>query len=213
MNLPKLKHKSLLDEKNLWQIYKVAGKIKHKKFNLLIGAISALVFGTYACLAREVTAMHSLLLKLAETGFSAAISLLGFLIAGFTLFGSLAKPELLLTMLHRTEEKSGLSYLKYNFYTLIRTFIYFLVFTTFQLMVIVFGQQGGFVSELVRLFHPFEHVVSPATRIAFVVSVLLWTFALLELKSFVFNVNHFVFTMIKFEATEHNDRLCRESKK
>ena len=134
MSLPRLKHESLLKEKNLWQIYRASWQISDSKFNWFVGIASLVFFTAYAVLAPDVNGMHAMLLKLAEIGFNAAVSILGFLIAGFTIFGSLAKPELLLTMLRFTEKKSGLSYLKYNFFTLIRTFIYFLVFGAFQLV-------------------------------------------------------------------------------
>jgi hypothetical protein len=205
MSLPRLKHEDLLKEKNLWQIYLASCKISDSKFNWAVGIASLLFFSIYAVLAPDVRGMHSLLLKLAEIGFNAAISILGFLIAGFTIFGSLTKPRLLLTMLRFREKRSGLSYLKYNFFTLIRTFIYFLIFAAFQLGVIVIGQQGGPISVFVKLLPDFQPAVEPAVRMTFVASIVLWTAVLLELKSFVFNVHHFVFTMIKFDAVEHNE--------
>lgn len=208
MNLPRLKHHDLLAEKNLWQIYRASWRISDSKFNWTIGLLSLAFFATYAGFATNLTGLHTLLLKLAEIGFSAGISILGFLIAGFTIFGSLAKPDLLLTMLRFKEKRSGLSYLKYNFFTLIRTFIYFLVFTAFQLGVIVLAQRDGPVSELVKLFPDAKGAVAPALRITFGASAVVWTAIFLELKSFVFNVHHFVFTMIKHEAVEHNESLA-----
>lgn len=207
MNLPRLKHESLLKEKNLWQIYRASWRISDSKFNWFVGVLSLAFFSAYATLAPDLASIHALLLKLAEIGFNTAVSILGFLIAGFTIFGSLAKPELLLTMLRFTEKKSGLPYLKYNFFTLIRTFIYFLVFAAFQLALISLGQNGGPGSVLVILCPDLQAAVSPAIRVSFVVSTVLWTAVFLELKSFVFNVHHFVFTMIKFDAVKHNENL------
>ena len=207
MNLPRLKHENLLKEKNLWQIYRASWKICDSKFNWIVGILSLAFFSAYAVLAPDLSGMHSLLLKLAEIGFNTATSILGFLIAGFTIFGSLAKPELLLTMLRFTHKPSGLSYLKYNFFTLLRTFIYFLVFATFQLGVVVIGQRDGPASVLVKCFPDFQQAVGPAVRIIFVASTVLWTAVFLELKSFVFNVHHFVFTLIKFDAVKHNEAL------
>ena len=207
MNLPCLKHESLLKEKNLWQIYRASWNISDSKFNWIVGVLSLAFFSTYAALSPDWGSMHTLLLKLAEIGFNSAVSILGFLIAGFTIFGSLAKPKLLLTMLRFTERRSGLSYLKYNFFTLIRAFIYFLVFAAFQLALIALCQTGGPGSTLVELWPDLQTVVSPAVRIAFVVSTVLWTAVFLEVKSFVFNVHHFVFTMIKYDAVKHNESL------
>lgn len=207
MNLPRLKHESLLKEKNLWQIYRASWTIPDSKFNWIAGLSSMALFGFYAITAQNVVGMHGLLMKLAEIGFSSAVSLLGFLIAGFTIFGSLTNPKLLLTMLRFQEKRSRLSYLKYNFFTLIRTFIYFLVFAAFQLIVIIVGQRDGLVSEIAIWLPSFQPLLRPLLRFTFLVSTVLWTVSFLQLKSFVFNVHHFVFTMIKFDAVEHNDQL------
>lgn len=207
MNIPRLKHESLLKEKNLWQIYRASWKIPDGKFNWAVGIASLTFFSIYAVFATDIKAVHVMLLKLAEMGFNTAVSILGFLIAGFTIFGSLTKPKLLLTMLRFNEKKSGLSYLKYNFFTLLRTFIYFLVFAAFQLLVVTIGQRDGPISLFVKWLPELQSAVGPALRISLVVSTTLWTAVFLELKSFVFNVHHFVFTMIKHEAVEHNESL------
>jgi hypothetical protein len=207
MKLPRIKHGDLLKEKNLWQVYRASWSIPDSKFNWLVGICSFCIFTVYATSARDLNSMHQLLLKLAEIGFNTAVALLGFLIAGFTIFGSLAKPDLLLTMLRHTHRKSGLSYLKYNFFTLIRTFIYFLVFAAFQLIVIVVGQREGLVAELVKWLPELRPFLGIAVRCTFVASTVLWVAAFLELKSFVFNVHHFVFTMIKFDAVKHNAKI------
>lgn len=208
MNLPRLKHGKLLEEKNLWQIYRASWTIPDSKFNWIVGVGSLACFGAYAALSNNLNGMHGLLMKLAEVGLNSAVSLLGFLIAGFTIFGSLAKPKLLLTMMRFTEKRSGLSYLKYNFFTLIRTFIYFLVFAAFQLVVIVVGQKDGVVADVIVWQPSLQPVVKPLLKCTFVMSTVLWTVAFLQLKSFVFNVHHFVFTMIKFDAVEHNEALA-----
>ncbi len=207
MNIPYLKHGDLLKEKNLWQIYKATWNIPDNRFNWLVGIISLLFFLCYVTISGDIKGMHELLLKLAEIGFNSAVTLLGFLIAGFTIFGSLAKPELLLTMLKHTHKKSGLSYLKYNFFTIIRTFIYFLIFAAFQLIIIAIGQRNGIIAELVKYYPFLQPVAGLAIRSCLVASAVLWVAVFLELKSFVYNVHHFVFTMVKFEAVNHNEKL------
>lgn len=210
MNLPRLKHENLLKEKNLWQIYRASRKIKGSKFDVIVFVTSVTFFGTYAALSADVLPLRLTMLKLAEIGVNATACILGFLIAGLTIFGSLTKPELLLNMLRFNHPPSGLSFLKYNFFTLIRTFIYFLVFAVFQLVLIAVGQSGGPGSVLVKLWPDIQPGVYPVVRITFVVSTTLWTIILLELKSFVFNVHHFVFTMIKFDAVKHNETLLTQ---
>lgn len=207
MNLPRLKHKDLLKEKNLWQIYFASRNITDSKFNWIVGIISLVFFATYATLAPELRVIYTLLIKLSEIGFNTSVTILGFLVAGFTIFGSLTRPNLLLTMLRFKEGRSGLSYLKYNFFTLIRTFICFLIFSAFNLVVIVLGYQDGPGSVFVKMWPDLQLVVGPVVRITFIISAILWTSVFLELKSFVFNIHHFVFTMIKYDAVQHNESL------
>lgn len=204
MKIPRLKHESLLAEKSLWEIYRASWSISDNWFNWVVGIASLLFFAAYALVEPDWKPIHGMLLKLAELGFNTAVSVLGFLIAGFTIFGSLTRPALLLTMLRFTHKKSGLSYLKYNFFTLLRTFIYFLAFGAFQLGVIVFAQRDGPVSLALNWWPESKPFVGIVLRCTFVASAVLWTAIFLELKSFVFNVHHFVFTMIKHDVVEHN---------
>lgn len=202
-----LKVVDLLKEKNLWHIYLATWKLKDSKFNWIVGLFVMAVGIFYSWVEEDTKLIHELLLKMAEFGFNASISLLGFLIAGFTIFASLAKPGLLLTMLKHKHRPSGISYLKYNFFTLIRTFLYLLIFATFQLCVIALGQDSGVIGAFSEYLFNDKLFLSYGTRLMLICSFTLWAVSMLQLKSFVFNVHHFVFTMIKYDAISYNDSL------
>ncbi|MES2307343.1 MAG: hypothetical protein V4507_00635 [Verrucomicrobiota bacterium] len=202
-----IKAEDLLKEKTLWQIYKAAWKISDSIFNWIVGVAVVIFFIAYVVLEKDILRVHCLLLKLADIGFNAAISLLGFLIAGFTIISSLADPKLFLFMINRTHEDSGLSYLKYNFFTLIRTFICFLVFAAFQLTLIAFVQRSSMGAVILEIAPNLRETFELMIRWLLVISAGLWVFAFLQLKSFIFNVYHFVMTMIRYEAKNHNEEL------
>ena len=207
MNLGKINHGDLLKEKNLWQVIKASQSIKDSPFNWIVGLLVSLGFFLYCLIESDTLRVHALLLRMAETGFNSAMSLLGFLIAGFTVFATLAKPELLLTMLKHRHQKSGLSYLKYNFFTLVRVFAYFLIFSAFQLSVIVLGQRDSIIAAVIKCWPDFQNILYWGNRFVLIVSAGLWAAVFLQLKSFVFNVHHIVMTMIKFEAVKHNEMI------
>ncbi|MFD0893444.1 hypothetical protein KBB96_18615 [Luteolibacter ambystomatis] len=207
MKLGSLKHEELLKEKTLWAIYKRSLSIKDSIFNWSCGILVFILFFAYCWVEPETKNIHNLLLKLAELGFNFAVSILGFLIAGFTIFASLAKPALLLTMLKHPHKSSGMSYLKYNFFTLVRVFIYFLVFAALQIGIIAMGQPEGLIYALIKRLSDLESILYFGNRFMLILSATFWVFVLMQLKSFVFNVHHIVMTMIKFDAVSHNARV------
>jgi hypothetical protein len=206
VNLGVIDHDDLLKEKSLWQIYRASRRIPGRAFNVASGSVVCVIFGAYVWTTPDLDAIHQLLLKLAELGVNASVSILGFLIAGLTIFASLADRDLLLAMIHHKHAPTGLSYLKFNFFSLVRTFLGFLVFCAFQLAVIAFGQAKGAVGTLVVSSPLLQDHLADGTRLMLWLSGGLWCAVFLELKSFVFNVHHFIFTMIKFRAVEHNEQ-------
>jgi hypothetical protein len=207
MKLGYIDHQHLLDEKSLWDIYKASRGIRESRFNSIVSICVALLCCIYCVAEPETMHVYLLTQKMVETGLSTSVSLLGFLIAGFAIFSSLANPNLLLLMVKQHHPGSGLPYLKYNFFSMIRVFIYFLLFTAFNGVVLFGGQRDGLLSALILHCPSCESYLFWGNRMVFVLAGSFWTVALLVLKSFVFNVHHFVVTMIKFSVVEHNASL------
>jgi hypothetical protein len=212
MTLGHIDHSDFLKEKTLWQIYKAARVIKDSRFNSTVWILVAVAVGTYAFCEKDTLRAHAMLVSLATTGFNSALAILGFLIAGFTIFASLANPRLLLLMAHQTHLKTRLSFLKYNFFSMLRVFIFFLVFTAFQGAILLFGQSGGILTPAFEAFPELAPLNWWGNRILLIVSAAFWAFVFLQLKSFVFNVHHFVMTMIRFAAVEHNEALAQKDR-
>lgn len=145
--------------------------------------------------------------KWAEVGFSFSAGILGFLIAGFTIFATVSDKSLFITMAKATHEKSGLSYLKYNFFSLMYVFIAYLGFAMLCLLIQLLGGTSGFISIITDLIAGKDHfpVIKRFLAGISVVVVGTWFFySLMLLQSFIFNVYHIVMTAIRWEVEKDN---------
>jgi hypothetical protein len=143
--------------------------------------------------------------KLADTGLAASTSLLGFLIAGFTVFATVTKVELFVEMARVEHEQSGESYLKYNLSAFVVVFVHYVAYLFVCMTIVVLGQSGGPVSFVVKtLAIHAPQAVGPELILAIcgILLVLLatWTFYLiLLLKSFVYNTYQVLVTVVRWD--------------
>ena len=190
----------LTKEKTLWQIYKAARVIRESPFNKWSSLAVFLGLGADSLLSGPAGVEFARTRELATLGFTTALAVLAFLIAGFTIFVTVCRPGLLVRMAVLRHPETELSWFKYNFFTFMRVFAYYIVFAFFCLVVILFGEPGGILSRLVQ-YSP-EHAVVKIylARLGFVILGTTTYFALVQLKSFVFNVYHVTATWIRWEA-------------
>ena len=100
----------LTKEKSLWDIYKLSRKIQTTIFNkIVLIAVFVLSIGYVFFLQNDTTTILSDCREMVRLGFSYSISILGFLIAGFTIFATLTKPDLLLRMMEKTHKETGIN--------------------------------------------------------------------------------------------------------
>ncbi|EGC00797.1 hypothetical protein CMV24_06320 [Pseudomonas plecoglossicida] len=191
---------ALLSEKNLFSIYVAARKVRSSRFNLITTVIFFVAAVLQAVLSPQtVEAKVEFVRKYADFGFNAALTTMGFLVAGFTIFATLSDPELFIKMGQRLHPDSKISWLKHNFFLFIRVFIYFIVFIVWCLLVIVFGSKSGVVSYLIMLFDDAAVIREWVASAAQVLLITGFYFILMQLKSFVFNMHHAVMTSLKWK--------------
>ena len=147
--------------------------------------------------------------KWAEMGFSFSAGILGFLIAGFTIFATVSDKSLFVEMAKIVDTKSGLSYLKYNFFTLMYVFIAYVGFAVLCLLIQLLGGSSGFLSILVR-WVSFDNNFLMTKRILSGVSIVVvgtyFFYVLIILQSFIFNIYHIVMTSIRWEIEKNNHK-------
>jgi len=139
--------------------------------------------------------------SLADLGLGFGSTILGFLIAGFTIFSTLTKPELFRRLYERRHEPSGLTYLKVNFFTFAEVFVVYSFTLVACYLVKIFGGANGLAASIVKTsaLNPINGYYLDKTWIANVSWVLFCTllfYSLLALKSFIFNTYHTVMTSI-----------------
>ncbi|MFI3046591.1 hypothetical protein [Pseudomonas coronafaciens] len=191
---------ALLSEKNLFSIYLAARGVRSSRFNLITTVIFFIAAVAQAALSPQtVEAKVEFVRKYADFGFSVALTTMGFLVAGFTIFATLSDSELLIKMGQKLHPDSKVSWLKHNFFLFIRVFIYFIVFIVMCLFIIVFGSKSGVVSYLVMLSDDPAFIREWVASAAQVVLTTGFYFILMQLKSFVFNMHHAVMTSLKWK--------------
>ncbi len=189
----------LLKEKSLWQVYKASHKIPFSRFNIGFGLSLSVATMLFAFRAKSDSVLADQLLAFATTSFSFGIAQLGFLLAGFSFFATVADKEMFCRMAERDHAESGLSYVKYNFFVFMRVFVEYLAFSVLSLFLMVMLTKGLGVREgLVSLLRqsPVErHFLATAALGIFVGGMM---YLLLQLASFIFNIFHVVMTSIRW---------------
>jgi hypothetical protein len=195
----------LLKERNLWNIYWLSWKLPVSWFNLISSWFLLVILGFHMWFSEKTTSvMAEEVRSLVDTGFNFAGSILGFLIAGFTIFATLNKPDLFKAMA-RKRHKTGLSYLKYNFFTFMKVFIHYISFVATCLLIKLLASPSGTISagiDFLNIYISSLKIVAIKHTIVAIGFALLgtWFFYLIMLlKSFIFNVYHIVMTAVRWE--------------
>ena len=191
--------KDLLKEKSLWKVYITSRRIAFSKINIGAGLLVAFAVTVPALRAKSTTVLADQLLVFATMGFSLCIAQLGFLLAGFSFFATVADKEMFCRMADTTHEASGLSYLKYNFLVFMRVFVEYLVFcmACLGLMVLLTKDIGlrEAVSEWLGNSQKAKQWITASSFGFFIGCVV---YLLMQLASFIYNIYHVVMTSIRW---------------
>jgi hypothetical protein len=200
----------LTTEKSLLAIRLAARRIPTSAFNQFVVGITAVLIGGYSLLPGSTAAILAAKTReIAEMGFGFATSILGFLIAGFTVFATITKEDLFKRMAVFEEPKSKLSYLKYNFFAFMKVFIDYLSFCGLCVFIKLAAFPSGPISTFVSSLPGGNLTELWFARIGFLLITTTFVYVLLLLKSFVFNTHHVVMTSIRWSMEEDEDRQER----
>jgi hypothetical protein len=198
----------LTTEKSLLAIRLAARKIPTSTFNQWVVGLTAVLIGGYSLLPASTAAILAAKTReIADMGFGFATSILGFLIAGFTVFATITKEELFKRMAVFEEPKSRLSYLKYNFFAFMKVFIDYLSFCGLCVFIKLAAFPDGPISTVVGYLPGSDLTKLWLARIGFILITATFVYVLLLLKSFVFNTHHVVMTSLRWSMEEDEDRL------
>lgn len=142
--------------------------------------------------------------ELVKTGFEVSLNVLGFLLAGYTVFTSVCKVELFVEMAKHKKEGYEFSHLKYNMFLFMNTFISFMFFSFYCLTIMLLCHEKGILTTCINLLPHKEHVKFVIAHLGlFSVGIGLF-FIMLSMKSLIFNIYHTVMTSIRWEAENQN---------
>lgn len=199
--------KDLLKEKTLFALYRNALRIPFSRFNIGISSAGGILTLLASLWTAKCTDLFDSLSALSVIGISSSVSLLGFLLAGFSFFASVSD-RLLFCRMAELQHECGLSYLKYNFLVFMRVFVEYLAFSVISLLVLTLLQKGmPFRDHFGPILDAWEWPkavaisIKPGTILgaSFLgLYVGFFLFLLLQLKSFIFNIYHVVMTNIRW---------------
>lgn len=191
-------------ETSLGEVYWKARRVASTRRNLAVALGAALLFGFLAAIdwhlrlnILQISALKSLITQVAEIGFVLTTAILGFLIAGFSIFASITRPEIFAGLAKLNHKDTDLSRLQFIFFNFLLVFIHYLAF----LAVSIFLKLGlPLVPALIDVAS--QHVASVAaivwwSAVALAALLLGWlAFLIMLLKSFIWNIYQAVLVVI-----------------
>lgn len=186
-----------MDETSLFQLYLLSYKFPYSKFNYattVICFILSVIFLSYN------NNSYKVFIKTLEFGAAIVPSILGFLIAGFTVFVTITKPGVFSLMAKKQFENTGQSYLKHNLSAFILAFVHYLAYLSIVFLIKIFIVDNLYISKILILLKNecinYENIIKIIVT-SFFIS---WTWYLIMLlKSFIYNVYQIVVTSVRWE--------------
>lgn len=190
------KPSDLTREKTLLALWLTSFKFRQRSFNYVVTAAVALGLARYCQLDwDQPQTLVAAFRKIESTGFSFAISILGFLVAGFTVFVTVIRIDMFLTMAKMEKLDTGESVLKYNLSAFVVTFVHYTSYIFVCLMSELFLQPGGLAAvafanaKTYPDLAPWTPLAHSLCSSALLVGFGAWTaYLVLLLKSFIYNV-------------------------
>jgi len=191
-------------EKSLSQVYWKARKVASSRTNFFAAVFTAILF--FAVIYADHRLALGLLLpggistiarEIGVLGFALTTAILGFLIAGFSIFASITRPEIFVALAQLDHKNSDLSRLKFIFFNFLFVFIHFLAFLAFSLCIQLLLPA---IKNLI-LLPTVQAALSPtfiwwAGAVAVSITVGWFAFLIMLLKSFIWNIYQAVLLVI-----------------
>lgn len=154
--------------------------------------------------------IYTLVRSWVSVGATTSATILGFLIAGFTVFATVSKPKLFVTLAKlqslKNPAESEFKLLMANF---VNAFVHYLSYCSISLLVQFGASPYGFLSVLVNNKAILEPSAKPSIAIALLWFYFVWTvIVLLKLKSFVWNVYGTVMLVVSVEPDEPKQKTA-----
>ncbi|HAL6925245.1 TPA: hypothetical protein H6V96_002176 [Escherichia coli] len=190
----------LTKERSLLDVYKLTKKIKVNSFDFYFTLLLVILLSINAFCLSSSPELISSIRQWTPLVFGFTTTTLGFLITGFTIFATINKPELFLSLMEYKHPLYGISYLKYVYGVFMRVFIYFIFWSVIYLLVLLFGQENGLATKLLRALM-FSHCTKVVgVQILYILVGSSAVFLVLTLKTFLFNIYAMLMQSLRWEV-------------
>ena len=123
------------NEKSLLDVYWKARKVASSRGNRITAVLVFVLLLALFCADKSyslglisLSDMSKIVGQVGEIGFALTTAILGFLIAGFSIFSSITKPEIFAALAKLDHKETGLSRLQFIFFNFLLVFIHYLAF-------------------------------------------------------------------------------------
>ncbi|EFI6218463.1 hypothetical protein MZG52_23145 [Escherichia coli] len=190
----------LTKERSLYDVYKLTKKIKVNSFDFYFTLLLVILLSINAFCLSSSPELISSIRQWTPLVFGFTTTTLGFLITGFTIFATINKPELFLSLMEYKHPLYGISYLKYVYGVFMRVFIYFIFWSVIYLLILLFGQENGLATKLLRALM-FSHCTKVVgVQILYILVGSSAVFLVLTLKTFLFNIYAMLMQSLRWEV-------------
>lgn len=196
----------LNSEKSFFSIYKKARGFGWNTFNSVFLTLILIILLFYSCcMSIPLSDFVSLIRLLANKGFDLSLNILGFLLAGFTIYATMSKPRMFQALAVLNNDNYKISYLKYYMFHFMQVFLTYLAFSFLCLIITIFGGEKGLFSHIMLFTHSFPWLRVIIIKFGFVFLTLSYFYVLLQLKSLVFNIYSSIMASIRWDFEVPDD--------
>lgn len=193
----------LLDQRNLREVFLISNKIIPKSAGNRIFVTSITLVALFSYLASwyvnifNIQNSYKIVHNALDIGFVLSISVLGFLVAGFSIFASITKPKLFILLAKLPYKKSDISNFQYVFFIFLNVFSVYIILLTISLFLkIGFSENSPLTMISYEIYNKLPNVCMLVNAIVFTVLIGLIAEAIVRLKSFTWNLYQAVILVI-----------------
>lgn len=144
-------------------------------------------------------------------GFDYSITILGFLVAGFTIFSTMTKVEIFIALTLATHKTENVSYIKFIFYNFLRVFINHIALLAICVAITMMRDTSPIYLKLLALDDAsIFHVKRAIVVVLFPLLGYVVINAILQLKTFVWNLYQSIILAIAGAVTLHEINQSKE---
>ena len=193
-----------IKERSLGEVYWKARKVGSTRTNFGVAVFVCITFGLFAvadwkfCLnVLTLGILKALVSQIAEVGFALTSAILGFLIAGFSIFASITRPAVFVGLAKLDHRKTGLSRLQFIFFNFLLVFVHYLAFLATSIFLKLVLPLGPTVVTEIQLRTELPVPLVWWSAVSIISLLLGWlTFLIMLLKSFIWNIYQAVLVVI-----------------